>query len=82
MSLEGLLISVDGTEEVHNEIRGSADSYQRLMQGVAEITRLKRARKSALPYIVFLLTVSRDNVHELDKVFEIAEAADVHIQFH
>ena len=73
MQLEGLLVSLDGTEKVHNNIRGSTNNYQCLMEGIEEVCRLKKKHQSSLPYIVFLVTISRDNVHELEKIFEIAE---------
>jgi radical SAM protein with 4Fe4S-binding SPASM domain len=75
MQLEGLLVSLDGTEHVHNEIRGWDKCYKRLMEGVAELRREKERKKSILPYIAFLITISKDNVHELPEVFKIAETA-------
>lgn len=71
MNLDGLLISLDGTEEVHNKIRGWGECFQHLVSGLKEVNRHKKENDRVLPYLVFLVTVSKDNAHLLHEIFEI-----------
>jgi len=75
MQLEGLLMSVDGTEDVHNKIRGWDNSYQHLMNGIEKVREYKAANNSRLPYLVFLITITSDNVHDLYNIFKAVEDA-------
>jgi radical SAM protein with 4Fe4S-binding SPASM domain len=73
MDLDGLLISLDGTEEVHNKIRGWDDCYQHLVSGIDEINRYKKENNRIFPYLVFLVTVSKDNADSLHEIFKVCE---------
>ncbi len=73
MNLDGLLISLDGTEEIHNKIRGWDNCFQHLLTGIEELNKHKKKNKTILPYLVFLITVSKDNYNSLDKIFKICE---------
>ncbi len=70
---EALMLSLDGPKEIHNEIRGSKDCFDTLAKGIETIQTLKRKKKSTLPYVMLLVTVSRDNAHILDQIFDIAK---------
>lgn len=73
MKLDGLLMSLDGPEEVHNKIRGWNKSYQHLMDGVRQVHEYKLKHDSTLPYLVFLITISDRNNYELYNLFKIIE---------
>lgn len=70
---DALMLSLDGPKEIHNEIRGSKDCFDNLQAGIAEVQRIKKEKKSMLPYVMLLVTVSRDNAHMLDKIFDIGQ---------
>lgn len=70
---DALMLSLDGPKEIHNEIRGSDKCFDNLEAGIAEVQRIKKERKSLLPYVMLLVTVSRDNAHMLDKIFDIGQ---------
>ncbi len=70
---DALMLSLDGPKEVHNEIRGSKDCFDTLAKGIDTIQSVKRKNKSKLPYVMLLVTVSRDNYHILDEIFDIAK---------
>jgi radical SAM protein with 4Fe4S-binding SPASM domain len=73
MGLDGLLISLDGTEEVHNDIRGWEDCFQHLVSGLDEVNKHKKEKNSILPYLVFLITVSKDNADSLHEIFKVCQ---------
>ena len=68
-----LMISIDGSQETHNEIRGSKNAFQQVLAGVQAIQEEKKRRGRIKPYVVILATVCEDNAHNLDQVFEVAE---------
>lgn len=70
---EALMLSLDGTKEVHNEIRGSKNCFDTLAAGIDKIQSVKRSKKSTLPYVMLLVTISRDNAHNLEEIFDIAK---------
>ncbi len=75
MQLDGLLVSLDGTEDVHNNIRGWDNCYAHLMEGLEKVREIKAEKKSLLPYIAVLITISQDNMHQLEEIFEEAAKA-------
>lgn len=56
-------VSVDGTEETHNKIRGSKDSYQKVMQAF-DALRWAGIKRGAIS------SISRWNIAELEKIYE------------
>lgn len=72
MGLDGLMVSLDGPREVHNEIRGSETCYDTLVEGLQEINEQKRILKKKKPYIMPLVTISRYNQDYLEDIFDIA----------
>ncbi|MDQ7824427.1 MAG: radical SAM protein [Candidatus Eremiobacteraeota bacterium] len=70
---EALMLSLDGTKEIHNEIRGSKDCFDTLARGIDAVQKEKKKRNSTLPYIMVLVTVSRDNAHILDKILAMGK---------
>ena len=70
---EALMLSLDGTKDIHNEIRGSKDCYDTLVSGINKIQDIKKKKKKTLPYIMLLVTVSSDNAHILDKIVDLGK---------
>ncbi len=70
---EALMLSLDGTKETHNEIRGSKDCFDTLAKGIDAVQTFKRQKNKTLPYVMILVTVSRDNAPILDKILDIGK---------
>ncbi len=58
LGLDELFVSVDGTREVHNEVRGSKRSFDLLMQGLHAVAELKGRQRQSLPTlnVVYVFT--------------------------
>jgi MoaA/NifB/PqqE/SkfB family radical SAM enzyme len=70
---EALMLSLDGPKEIHNEIRGSKECFDTLARGIDAVQALKRKKNKTLPYIMVLVTVSRDNAAILDQILDIGK---------
>ncbi len=73
---DALFVSLDGFEEVNDEIRGKG-SYQRVIKGFEAINREKRKQGKNLPYMGIVTTVSNMNYLYLDKLAEAAKDFDL-----
>jgi radical SAM protein with 4Fe4S-binding SPASM domain len=72
-----LMFSIDGPEAVHDEIRGREGTFQKVAAGIERVQRYKREKKTRLPWVMALVTVSVGNAAWLDKIFEVGEALGV-----
>jgi len=71
-------ISIDGTGETHNRIRGIKDGYKRSMESIDILNRIRKT----YPINVSINTVIQpDNLNELDKIREVAREKDVQAVF-
>ncbi len=68
-----LMLSLDGRRDIHDRIRGVKGTFDRVMSGVQAVQEEKKKRGSIKPYIILIATVSTDNAHNLDEVFDIGE---------
>jgi MoaA/NifB/PqqE/SkfB family radical SAM enzyme len=74
LGLDRIRISLDGPEEIHNEIRGSRVSYQKAMQGLKAIQKEKDSRNKKVPSIAVNCVITQYNYQRLlDVVDEMAE---------
>lgn len=64
-------ISIDGPAEVHDAIRGREGAFQKIMANCQRLEEEKKRRRSRLPVIQVVPTVTESNVHFL---VETAEA--------
>ena len=67
-----LTISIDGTKEMHDRIRGREGLYDRIMEGVREVKKFKKH-----PLFFFSTTIQADNHTLLERVVEGAIEAGV-----
>ena len=74
---DALMFSLDGSEEIHDEIRGRQGTFQKVAEGIEEVRRYKRDQKKKLPWIMALVTVSVDNAAWLDQIFEVGEQLNI-----
>ena len=63
--INGLVISIDGDQKIHNEIRGKNDSFDKALQGIELIRKYKKKMKSDMPRIVINSTISWKNFDDL-----------------
>jgi len=61
--LDYLVLSVDGPEKVHDEIRGVKGSYSRIVKGIKLVQKYKKNQKR--PYIRINTTISEYNYDKL-----------------
>jgi radical SAM family uncharacterized protein len=67
--LDLLFVSLDGIGETHDRLRGIPKSFERATKGI-------RASRSDVPTIISH-TVTRENLHEAERVVELAEQLEV-----
>lgn len=72
-----LMLSIDGPRDTHDNIRGDKGAFDKTLDGLRAIQRERNRQHKQTPYIVVLATVSKDNAHNLDEVFGIAEEVGV-----
>lgn len=70
---DSLALSLDGTRELHDSIRGIEGTFDSLMASVDAIQRAKRKQRKHKPHITFVTTVSKQNANHLDDIFDIGE---------
>lgn len=76
--LDVLSISLDGPEEIHNKVRNSRDSYEKIISNISFIQDLKRKQGSLKPEIILNCTISSLNYQNLKELIKIA--ADLQIK--
>ena len=68
----GVYVSLDGTEEVNDPIRGKG-TYRRVVEGFEALNREKERQGSRLPYLGVVSTVSAMNWRHIDQIVEEAQ---------
>lgn len=66
---QGILISLDGFEDVNDEIRGKG-SYRKVLEGIERIRVEKERKKTTMPYLGIVSTISNMNYMHLDRLVE------------
>jgi len=69
---DALMFSLDGPEELHDEIRGRKGTFKRMADGVRAVKRHRKAQGTAVPWLMPLITVSAWNADKLDRIVEVA----------
>lgn len=73
--LDHLSISLDGPAEVHNRIRGVANSFERAMEGLTLVEEARRNRGQTTPTISINTTVMGENARHL---LDLSQRLDGH----
>jgi radical SAM protein with 4Fe4S-binding SPASM domain len=68
-----VISSIDGPRQTHDEIRGIPGAFDKTVNGLKKIKRLKDERGAKKPFIMALSTISKDNAGNLEGAFEAAE---------
>ncbi len=81
--MDEIILSLDGTEEVHDVTRGEKGTFRKLVEGVGDVARLRDDRGLIHPALNINCTLYETNYSRLDEIVEIAEdmGAD-NINFH
>ena len=81
--VDELSLSIDGPEEVHDDVRNMKGAFSAIKKGVDEVNRLKAERKSRFPIINIVCTISDRNFSRLDELVKVAEDMKAHtLNFH
>lgn len=71
-----LVVSLDGSEVVHNKIRGNQHAYSDVLGGI-EMINAARKNNYLKPKIIVNCTITDDNIYVLPEVIEICYANNV-----
>ncbi len=70
--LDEIIFSLDGPENIHDEIRGVPGIYQKTMAGFDRINQYKQAQGKKLPYINVNSTITPQNYRHFDEIITAA----------
>lgn len=73
--LDELNVSLDGSAELHDQIRGTEGLFDRIMKGLRKINRLKAERHKRKPYINIQCTITPSNYLHLEELIGVADKA-------
>jgi len=71
--LDELNVSLDGGRELHNEIRGMPNLFEKITKGLKEVNRLKKEKGSKKPLINLQCTITKYNYLHLEQLIEVAK---------
>lgn len=74
-----IFISLDGFRETNDAIRGEG-SYRKVIDGIRAINEEKKKRKSPIPHVGIVTTVSNMNYMDLDRLVEATK--DIGLSWH
>ncbi len=60
--IDSIAVSIDGPPEVHNRIRGQADSFQKAAAGIRAVARWRTELSRAMPMTIAILPVTELNM--------------------
>lgn len=72
-NVEHITISLDGPENIHDQIRGKKGTFEKATNGAKLIEKFKKEFKKDLPHLNFGTTISSLNQNHLEDVIEIAK---------
>jgi MoaA/NifB/PqqE/SkfB family radical SAM enzyme len=71
--IDSIIISIDGPEELHDDIRGMRGAFAKALDGARALHRCKKAGKYGRPRVRINCTIMGRNYHILSKMADIAE---------
>jgi radical SAM protein with 4Fe4S-binding SPASM domain len=60
-SVQCVTVSLDGSREIHNRIRGEEWAYDRTMQGLSALSEMKKKLGKSIPLVQIAFTMNRHN---------------------
>lgn len=83
LGLDEIIFSLDGPEELHDEIRSRKGTFQRATSGIMAVNRIKKERGTKKPVININSTIFDFNTFRLSEMAEIADRLEAKtITFH
>ncbi len=70
--IDNIVISIDGSQELHNKIRNNPKAYQKSIEGVKLLQKYKKELNLRKPQIHFNTVIMPENIDELSKIAETA----------
>jgi radical SAM protein with 4Fe4S-binding SPASM domain len=82
--MEMIFVSVDGPEEIHDEIRGTKGAFKKTINGLQTLVAARDHFNSVSPVIIINTTISKMNLDHIDQVLQISKdvGADLHQFIH
>ena len=71
--IDEIIFSLDGPRDIHDEIRGTPNTFDRAMAGFKKIAGLKKNRKTGRPLVNISSTIFEINYSRLDEIVRAAE---------
>lgn len=71
--------SLDGIEEVHDEIRGEKGIFKKIIEGIVLLNNYKKEKNSSLPYINICCTINDLNYDKISQIPEFFEKNNIEI---
>ena len=68
--IDSIAVSIDGPPQVHNRIRGQADSFERAAAGVRAVARWRNELGRALPMLIAIVPITELNLIEIGPALE------------
>ena len=66
--LDKIFLSIDGTKEIHDKIRGIKGTFEKISRGIDKLQNLKKKKNLKRPSIEVLFTISKYNYKIIDKM--------------
>jgi len=81
--IDEIIFSLDGPRDIHDEIRGTPNTFDRAMAGFQKVAGLKKERKTSRPLVNISSTIFEMNYLRMDEIVRAAEAMSAaSITFH
>jgi radical SAM protein with 4Fe4S-binding SPASM domain len=74
-SLDELNVSLDGSKELHDQIRGMPGLFEKIMMGLKAVRYFKAVKKKQKPLINLQCTISKENYKHLEQMLDVAREA-------
>jgi MoaA/NifB/PqqE/SkfB family radical SAM enzyme len=69
--IDSIAVSIDGPPELHNRIRGQADSFERAAAGVRAVARFREELGRAVPMLIAIVPITELNLTEIAPAIEV-----------
>jgi MoaA/NifB/PqqE/SkfB family radical SAM enzyme len=77
LGLDSITISVDGTRDVHDHVRGRDGSFDRAVQAIQTLIAAKKARPSAPLWLEVSCAISALNQHDIENLIDWFQGYDL-----
>ncbi|MEZ4980557.1 MAG: hypothetical protein R2769_03020 [Saprospiraceae bacterium] len=71
--LDGMIISVDGTDQETYESYRKEGKLEVVLQGARNMVAAKKELQSKTPHLIFQFLVVKPNEHQIDEIYRLAE---------